>query len=132
MTTDAPGVRVQPVRLNRPEIDLWSYSGAVAFPTRPLLGVRARYIRQTSCPCDYADVTVDFLPGAPGLEVPGDEDEYVAALIDGIREELAATEVAVRVVVRDLRTHEVDSREHSFRTAGRLAAREALSRDLSP
>src|SRR4051812_35864662 len=114
------------------------------FPPGPIRGVRALYARQTSCPSDFADVTVDFEPWEEGFafevadsatvedhvrpELPG----YRAALAEGIREELAeqVTDVplAVAVVLREIRVHEVDSHDGAFRLAGRVAVREALLR----
>ncbi|MEU8921889.1 hypothetical protein AB0D10_13275 [Kitasatospora sp. NPDC048545] len=116
-----------------------------SFPPRPIRGVRARYVRQAGCPCDVAIVEVDFEPweegvhleAAPGAVVHGDSDPkylalFHAALAEGVREELAerapGRAVALAVVVHLTVVHELDSREHSFRVAGRLAAREALVR----
>ncbi|MFF0739607.1 hypothetical protein ACFYVL_04320 [Streptomyces sp. NPDC004111] len=73
------------------------------------------------------------LPDDPGT-VPG----YLAALETGLREELAAVgaargvRVAVAVVVRGIRIHEVDSRDRSFREAGRVAVRNAVHRLYGP
>ncbi|WP_063832459.1 hypothetical protein [Streptomyces novaecaesareae] len=119
------------------------------FPPYPIRGVQARYVRQTGCPCDVAIVRVDFEPReegvhlevAPGATVHGDSDPrylalFHAALAEGVREELAerapGRAVALAVVVHFTVVHEVDSREHSFRVAGRLAAREALAREGGP
>ncbi|GAA0320889.1 hypothetical protein NE235_18360 [Actinoallomurus spadix] len=118
------------------------------FPPYPIRGVRARYFHQTSCPGDFADVTVDFEPWEEGLtfEVVGSatvEDHFRrdlpgfrAALVEGIREELAErvtdVPVALAVVLRHIRVHEVDSRDASFRMAGRVAVREALDRLQGP
>ncbi|GAB3980747.1 hypothetical protein GCM10029978_079640 [Actinoallomurus acanthiterrae] len=119
-----------------------------AFPPCSVRGVRALYVRQTSCPCDFADVTVDFEPWEEGFafevadsatvedhfrpELPG----YRAALAEGIREELAeqVTDVplAVAVVLQRIRVHEVDSHDGAFRKAGRVAVREALLRLNGP
>ncbi|MFJ3788539.1 hypothetical protein [Kitasatospora sp. NPDC090091] len=115
------------------------------FPPHPIRGVRGLYARQTGgCPCDFADVTVDFEPWEDGFvfEVAGDAvvaghtspEElagYHAALVAGMREELAeqaaGRPVAVAVVLRRTGIHEVDSRDGSFRTAGRRAVRAALA-----
>jgi hypothetical protein len=119
---------------------------ARSFPSHPIRGVQARYVRQSGCPCDVAIVTVDFEPWeegvrlevAPDAAVRGDCDPYYlalfhAALAEGVSEELAerapGRAVALAVVVHFTVVHEVDSREHSFRVAGRLAAREALARE---
>ncbi|MFC5889302.1 hypothetical protein RMN57_36720 [Kitasatospora sp. CM 4170] len=116
-----------------------------AFPPRPIRGVRGLYARQTGgCPCDFADVTVDFEPWEDGFvfEVAGDavvaghvsQEElagFHAALVAGMREELAeqaaGRPVAVAVVLRRTGIHEVDSRDGSFRTAGRRAVRAAFA-----
>ncbi|MFD0411235.1 hypothetical protein [Kitasatospora sp. NPDC127116] len=116
-----------------------------AFPPRPVRGVRARYVHQTSCPGDVAIVTVDFEPWEEGLRVesapgatvrgdpePGDLERFHAALAEGVHaelsEQLPGTPLALALVVHRTVVHLVDSREYSFRTAGRLAAREALVR----
>jgi translation elongation factor EF-G len=112
------------------------------FPPHPVRGVRAVYARQSSCPSDFAEVTVDFEPWEDGIvfEVAADlathghiaPDEltaYRTALAAGVREELAqsgGTTPAVAVVLRGIRVHEVDSRPGSFRAAGRIAVRNAL------
>ncbi|MFE7528300.1 hypothetical protein ACFU7Y_21650 [Kitasatospora sp. NPDC057542] len=115
-----------------------------AFPPRPLRGVRARYVHQTSCPGDVAIVTVDFEPWEEGLHIesapdatvdggpePGETERFHTALAEGVRAELAeqlpGVPVALALVVHHTVVHPVDSREHSFRTAGRLAVREALA-----
>ncbi|MEU8890195.1 hypothetical protein [Streptomyces sp. NPDC048442] len=116
--------------------------------------MRATYARQAGCPGDFAAVTVDFEPWEEGFafevgtqarvpdlpEVPG----YLAALEAGLREELevpeadtdantdTAVSVAVAVVLRDLRIHEVDSRDGSFHEAGRIAVRNAFIRLYGP
>lgn len=58
--------------------------------------------------------------------------ELHAAVATGVRDELAGLEadtpVAVAVVLRSIRVHEVDSHPRSFRAAGRLAVRNALAR----
>ncbi|MEV5707589.1 hypothetical protein [Actinoallomurus sp. NPDC052274] len=120
----------------------------VTFPPCPIRDVRARYFHQTSCPSDFAEVIVDFEPWEEGFafevangataedhfrsELPG----FRAALVEGIRQELAekVTDVplAVAVVLRHLRVHEVDSRDASFRMAGRVAVRVALDRLHGP
>ncbi|MGE7435724.1 MULTISPECIES: hypothetical protein [Kitasatospora] len=119
------------------------------FPPRPIRGVRARYARQAGCPSDFADVTVDFEPWEEGFafeaadsadvtegscreQLPG----FHAALAAGMREELAdqgdGFAVAVAVVLRSVRVHDVDSHDRSFHMAGRLAVREALAQAYGP
>ena len=121
-------------------------AAGVRFPSRPLLGVQGRVVRQTSCPSLFADVTVDFLPtDLPGVELllAGDAEvgqgrdrepaplppEFLQALADGLRERLAeetAVRPTVRVVVRKALMHETDSNPRSFTMAGRDAASRAL------
>ncbi|WP_030242716.1 hypothetical protein [Streptomyces sp. NRRL S-350] len=118
---------------------------AEGFPPRPVRGVHARYVRQAGCPGDVAIVTVDLEPWEEGLHLelaagatvrgepePEELECFLAALAAGMREELAerapGRAVALAVVVHHVTVHAVDSREHSFRVAGRLAVREALAR----
>lgn len=110
--------------------------------------MEARYVKQTACGV-FAIATVDFEPGRWGgfeLAVPedvrfvfpvgGDLDHrclfpLLDALAAGIREELEADRrilIETRAVLRRMVVHEVDSGEHAFRTAGRIAARAALGR----
>ncbi|MGW6712240.1 hypothetical protein [Streptomyces globisporus] len=112
------------------------------FPPRPLRDVRATYVRQGGCPSFFAQAVADFEPWEQGVEfevadtvaVPGRPTEWVSELHEafgsGLREELAAlgpgTAVAVAVVLRSIKVHEVDSNHFAFRRAGRLAVRNAL------
>ncbi|MCP2363641.1 translation elongation factor EF-G [Nonomuraea thailandensis] len=98
----------------------------------------------SGCPHHYASVTVDFEPWEDGFAAEFADravaehapalDELPtlrAALIEGMREELARRipeiGLAAAVVVQRMAvTH--DSSAASFRTAGRLAVREALER----
>ncbi|MFJ1544867.1 hypothetical protein [Streptomyces sp. NPDC088246] len=41
--------------------------GTRAFPSHPLRGVQASYVRQASCPSDYAQVVADFEPWEEGV-----------------------------------------------------------------
>ncbi|MFF2860845.1 hypothetical protein ACFVSX_13205 [Streptomyces rubiginosohelvolus] len=71
------------------------------FPTRPLRGVKAAYIRQAGCPSSVAITVSDFEPWEQGVEfevadtsgVPGRPAEWVSELHEafgsGVREELA-------------------------------------------
>ncbi|MFF8813095.1 hypothetical protein [Streptomyces pactum] len=107
------------------------------------------YARQSSCPADFAEVTVDFEPWEEGITfeaaatpvthgyVEGPElAAYRDALGEGIREELAGlgagTTVAVAVVLREVRVHEVDSHPGAFREVGRVAVRRALALAYGP
>lgn len=86
----------------------------------------ARCVRQTSCPGDYAVVTVDVElspPGSPGLRFSTDPAVdipagYVEALWKGVAAGLEDLELAATLVLRDARLHEVDSRPMSFEKAG--------------
>ncbi|MFE5588073.1 hypothetical protein [Kitasatospora sp. NPDC056531] len=115
-----------------------------AFPPRPVRGVRARYVFQAGCPSDVADSTVDFEPWEDGvhLEVaagatvlgdptPEDLARYHAALAEGVRveltEQLPGVPVALALVVHHTVVHAVDTSEHSYRKAGRLAVHEVLA-----
>ncbi|MET8725752.1 hypothetical protein ABZV81_01015 [Streptomyces parvus] len=118
------------------------------FPPRPLRDVKAAYIRQASCPSSVAITVSDFEPWEQGVEfevadtstVPGWSAEEVSELHQafgsGVREELAAldpgTTVAVTVVLRSIKVHEVDSHPLAFRHAGRLAVRNALAEAYGP
>ncbi|MFC0599971.1 hypothetical protein [Streptomyces palmae] len=120
-----------------------------SFPPRPLRDVRAVYARQAGCPADFAEITVDFEPGEPGVAfevhadlrtrdflAPEELTAYQQAVALGIREELTALEaahpVAVAAVLRALGIHEVDSHAGAFRHAGRLAVRRALTLAYGP
>ncbi|MFB7666727.1 hypothetical protein ACFC1R_22715 [Kitasatospora sp. NPDC056138] len=116
------------------------------FPSQPIRDVRILHRKQTSGPGLFADVTLDFEPSGEGfvfevadaLQVdysfPRELPHFYAALGRGIGEELARDRapvvVAVRVVLKAVRAHEIDSNELSFLTAGRRAALAALEREL--
>ncbi|MFJ6513075.1 hypothetical protein ACIQMO_26925 [Streptomyces sp. NPDC091406] len=118
------------------------------FPPRPLRGVKAAYIRQAGCPSSVAITVSDFEPWEQGVEfevadtstVPGWSADEVSELHEafgsGVREELGAldpgTTVAVTVVLRSIKVHEVDSNPLAFRHAGRLAVRNALVEAYGP
>ncbi|MFI1227493.1 MULTISPECIES: hypothetical protein [unclassified Streptomyces] len=118
------------------------------FPPRPLRAVKAAYVRQSGCPSSFAMAVADFEPWEEGVEfetadtstVPGWPDAEVSELHEafgsGVREELAAldpgTTVAVAVVLRTIKVHEVDTHPHAFRQAGRVAVRNALVQAYGP
>lgn len=105
--------------------------------------MRARSAPAAACGM-FADVTMDFEPSAAGVEVSlpdgrrvadggtgsGVPLSYLARLAEGIRAGLAAARpdlaIAALVVVRRAQVHPVDSSVAAFRTAGRIAARQAL------
>ena len=117
------------------------------FLSQPIRGVEGRYVKQAACGA-FAIVVVDFEPVAWGgfelaiasdvslVFTAGDEDHRVVfgcvdALAEGIAEELGTRtdlEVRVKVILRRMVFHAVDSNEMSFRQAGRRAARAALER----
>lgn len=121
---------------------------ARTFPPRPLRDVKAVYVRQAGCPSDFAWVLADFEPWERGVSfevadtkvVTGWSADEVSELHEafhtGVREELdtldAGTEVAVAVVLRAIKVHEVDSHPGAFRHAGRLAVRIALAEAYGP
>ncbi|NEB37261.1 hypothetical protein [Streptomyces sp. SID14515] len=121
------------------------------FPPRPLPGVKAVYARQAGCPSSFALAVADFEPWVEGVEfetadtstVPGWPAAEVAELHEafaaGVREELAdpaaldpGTAVAVAVVLRSIKVHEVDTHPRAFRQAGRQAVRNALAEAYGP
>ncbi|MFD0168794.1 hypothetical protein ACFVJH_32315 [Streptomyces decoyicus] len=128
-------------------------SEARTFPPHPIRGVQAVYARQSSCPADFALVTVDFEPWeegvtfqvAAGLDIPerersafsqSDIATFQTALAMGIREELAelgvGTTVAVSVILRSMRLHIVDSHPKAFQAVGHVAVRNALALAYGP
>ncbi|WP_235023625.1 hypothetical protein [Streptomyces sp. WAC05374] len=97
---------------------------------------------------------MDFEPGAEGIALhpaadlviqgwgpasgirQSDKTAFQHALGTGVREELSAlgpeTPLAVAVVLRSMRVHELDSHVEAFRTAGRIAVKNALSLAYRP
>ncbi|RPK87871.1 MULTISPECIES: hypothetical protein [Streptomyces] len=118
------------------------------FPPRPLHAVKAVYARQAGCPSSFALAVADFEPWVEGVQfetadtstVPGWSAAEVAELHEafgaGVREELAAldpgTTVAVAVVLRSIKVHEVDTHPRAFRQAGRQTVRNALAEAYGP
>ncbi|MFC9227704.1 hypothetical protein ACFTZI_01800 [Streptomyces decoyicus] len=128
-------------------------SEARTFPPHPIRGVQAVYARQSSCPADFALVTVDFEPWEEGitfqvatdLDIPecdrsafsqSDIAAFQTALDMGIREELTeqgiGATVAVSVVLRSMRLHIVDSHPDAFQAVGHVAVRNALALAYGP
>jgi hypothetical protein len=66
-----------------------------------------------------------------GAPTPGELARYHAALAEGVSVELAeqlpGVPVALALVVHHTVVHDVDTSEHSYRRAGRLAVREVLA-----
>jgi hypothetical protein len=124
----------------------------VRFPAEAIRDIHIRHVKQTSCG-PFAVITVDFEPlsgSSTGvrLAVPHDVElgypgcfdhqtlfGFLDAIAAGVREELSAEDriaPATRVLLRRVVIHELDSSESGFRTAGALAAREALKRSVGP
>ncbi|WP_157244905.1 elongation factor G [Nonomuraea typhae] len=106
---------------------------------RGVSGVLYRHVKQDGGAGQYAVVTIDVAPlesgFAFGSAVTGGRvpREYVAAVEAGCRDALAEGPLGhevtgLRVTLTDGATHPKDSSEPAFRTAGRLALREALRR----
>ncbi|WP_406300557.1 hypothetical protein OG948_40035 (plasmid) [Embleya sp. NBC_00888] len=114
--------------------------------SRTLRGVRAGYVRQSSCPSDFAFVTFDFAPTTgwgddslwveldPEVRIVGDAlpVAYLTAFVAGIEEEWALRYPDERLVgaltITEVRLHVVDSHKGSFRMAGRKAVDAMLAR----
>lgn len=115
--------------------------------SQPIRDVRIRYVKQAACGA-FAIVTVDFEPtnwnkvhvvisSDVRLDFDGVDQDYdfvfgcVDGLAKGITDELDTRpdlDVRVKVVLRRIVFHPVDSNELAFRHAGRLVARAALDR----
>ncbi|MGP3932940.1 elongation factor G [Nonomuraea sp. KM88] len=106
---------------------------------RGVSGLLYRHVKQDGGAGQYAHVMIDVEPLADGdfafsSTVTGGRvpREYVRAVEAGCRDALAGGPLAghpvtgVRVTLTDGATHTKDSSELAFRTAGRLALREAL------
>ncbi|WP_405885353.1 elongation factor G [Streptomyces sp. NBC_01136] len=134
------------VRVGRPKV---AYRETVA---RGVTGLVYRHVKQDGGAGQFAHVVLDVQPleAAPGTAVDNGGDsatrfefrstvvggrvpqEYVRAVEAGCRDALAEGPLGghpvtgVRVVLTDGATHPKDSSEMAFRTAGRLALRNAL------
>jgi hypothetical protein len=117
------------------------------FLSQPIRDVEVRYVRQAACGA-FAIVTVDFEPTAwdrvqlaissdVRLDFGGYDQDYqsvlgcIEGLARGITEELDTRpdlDVRVKVILRRIVFHPVDSNELSFQYAGRLVARTAIER----
>ena len=109
---------------------------------RGVSGLLYRHVKQDGGAGQFAHVVLDVVPlgdcGTTGFEfsstVPGGHvpREYVRAVEAGCRDALAAGPLGghpvtgLRVTLTDGATHVQDSSEAAFRTAGRLALRQAL------
>ncbi|MFJ5927890.1 elongation factor G [Kitasatospora sp. NPDC092948] len=111
--------------------------------SRPVAGLVLRHVKQDGGAGQFAHIVVDVEPlGEPGTDgfefrstVTGGRvpQEFVQAVEAGCRDALADGPLGhpvtgVRVTLTDGATHVKDSSDLAFRTAGRLALREALRR----
>ncbi|BAJ31550.1 MULTISPECIES: elongation factor G [Kitasatospora] len=109
----------------------------------PVTGLVLRHVKQDGGSGQFAHIVVDVAPlGEPGTDgfefgstVTGGRvpQEFVQAVEAGCRDALAEGPLGhpvtgVRVTLTDGATHVKDSSDLAFRTAGRLALREALRR----
>ncbi|GAB3136813.1 elongation factor G [Micromonospora sonneratiae] len=142
-------VAVEKIRRNH-GLDLVVGRPRVAYretPVRGVSGLLYRHVKQDGGAGQYAHVVLDVHPldGTTGDRPDGTDfafesrvvggrvpREYVAAVEAGCRDALGDGPLGghpvtgVRVVLTDGATHPKDSSELAFRTAGRLALREAL------
>ncbi|MFC2968001.1 elongation factor G [Acidimangrovimonas pyrenivorans] len=99
-----------------------------------------RHRKQSGGAGQFADVVIELRPLARGAGVEFSEEvkggavprNYIPAVEAGVREALAAGPngfpvVDVAVVLKDGKSHAVDSSDFAFRTAGKNAVREALA-----
>ncbi|MFD8484069.1 elongation factor G [Kitasatospora sp. NPDC059673] len=113
--------------------------------SRAVAGLVLRHVKQDGGAGQFAHIVVDVEPlGEPGTEgfefrstVTGGRvpQEFVQAVEAGCRDALADGPLGhpvtgVRVTLTDGATHVKDSSDLAFRTAGRLALREALRRGI--
>jgi catechol 2,3-dioxygenase-like lactoylglutathione lyase family enzyme len=116
-----------------PDGNLLSYTEHGAPFPEPLTGLECTHKRQTCGGNAYACVVADFEPRDSGYQLVNEVPdklpaEYAAALSAGIRDELHRINPRLRVVVRDARTHKVDSSAYAFRMCGHLLVRLARER----
>jgi elongation factor G len=99
-----------------------------------------RHRKQTGGAGQFADVVIDLAPQQRGDGFRFEEQvkggsvprNYIPAVEAGVREALAEGPgghpvVDVRVVLKDGKSHSVDSSDFAFRTAGKNAVREAMA-----
>jgi elongation factor G len=110
--------------------------------SKPVSGVRGRFVRQTGGSGQYGDVVIDLEPAAPGEgyefvdKIVGGKipKEFVPPVDLGIQEAMESGVLAgypvvdLRVQLVDGSYHEVDSSERAFKIAGSLAFKEAMKR----
>jgi elongation factor G len=110
--------------------------------SKPVSGVRGRFVRQTGGSGQYGDVVIDVEPAEPGEgyefvdkivggKVPKD---FIRPVDLGIQEAMESGVLAgypvvdIHVQLVDGSYHEVDSSERAFKIAGSMAFKEAMKR----
>jgi elongation factor G len=110
--------------------------------SKPVSGVRGRFVRQTGGSGQYGDVVIDMAPAEPGEgyefvdKIVGGKipKEFVPPVDLGIQEAMESGVLAgypvvdVHVQLVDGSYHEVDSSERAFKIAGSMAFKEAMKR----
>jgi elongation factor G len=110
--------------------------------SKPVSGVRGRFVRQTGGSGQYGDVVIDMEPAEPGEgyefvdKIVGGKvpKEFVAPVDLGIQEAMESGVLAgypvvdIHVQLVDGSYHEVDSSERAFKIAGSMAFKEGMKR----
>jgi elongation factor G len=110
--------------------------------SKPVSGVRGRFVRQTGGSGQYGDVVIDMEPAKPGEgyefvdKIVGGKipKEFVPPVDLGIQEAMESGVLAgypvvdVHVRLVDGSYHEVDSSERAFKIAGSMAFKEGMKR----
>jgi elongation factor G len=110
--------------------------------SKPVSGVRGRFVRQTGGSGQYGDVVIDVEPAEPGEgfefmdKIVGGKipKEFIPPVDLGIQEAMESGVLAgypvvdVHVRLVDGSYHEVDSSERAFKIAGSMAFKEAMKR----
>jgi elongation factor G len=110
--------------------------------SKPVSGVRGRFVRQTGGSGQYGDVVIDLEPAEPGEgyefmdKIVGGKipKEFIPPVDLGMQEAMESGVLAgypvvdVRVRLVDGSYHEVDSSERAFKIAGSMAFKEAMRR----
>jgi elongation factor G len=110
--------------------------------SKPVSGVRGRFVRQTGGSGQYGDVVIDLEPAEPGEgyefvdKIVGGKipKEFVPPVDLGIQEAMESGILAgypvvdLRIELVDGSYHDVDSSEIAFKVAGSMAFKEAMKR----
>src|SRR5213080_4192794 len=110
--------------------------------SKPVSGVRGRFVRQTGGSGQYGDVVIDMEPAEPGEgyefmdKIVGGKipKEFVPPVDLGIQEAMESGVLAgypvvdIRIELIDGSYHDVDSSEMAFKVAGSMAFKEAMKR----